>query len=289
MRCTTSGTERAQSRTAAKRASSQLGVGDDVDGDREPERAGDLQRAQVLVEGDPLAVGLEGVLVEGLDPEEHVVEAEPLPAREQLLVLDQHVAAGLQVVLLADAPPLDLGRDRVAVLGVDEGHVVDDEHVGLADARQVLARRLRRALPVAAPVEGPRAAEGAVPGAAAGELDRGARVEHADEVLVPLAAEVARGQEAVEVVEQRGARSRPARGHHPGQGAELRIADGLQHPRSDDLALAAHDAVDRALRVLEELRRDEGGAVAAHEHEACRARFAFVSLARSITSGTFAR
>src|SRR5690349_1712938 len=34
--------------------------------------------------------------IEALDEEEHVVEPEALPAREQLLVLDQHVAAGLE-------------------------------------------------------------------------------------------------------------------------------------------------------------------------------------------------
>ncbi len=34
-----------------------------------------------------------------------------------------------------------------------------------------------------------------------------------------------------------------------------------------DLALAAHDAVDGAARVVEELGRDEGRAVPAHEHE----------------------
>src|SRR4029077_10486226 len=106
----------------------------------------------------------------------------------------RHGRSGLEVVLLADVPPLDLVRDRVAVFGVDEGHVVDGEHVGLADAGQVLARRLRGALAIAAPVEGPRAAERAVPRAAAGELHRGAGVEDADEVLVALAAQVARGK-----------------------------------------------------------------------------------------------
>src|SRR6185436_19797047 len=111
-----------------------------------------------------------------------------------LLVLDQHVAARLQVVLLADAPAIDLLGDREAVLRLDEGHVVHDEDVRLADTREILPRRFRGALAVAAPVEGPRAAERAVPRAAAGELDGGAGVEHADEVLVAAPAEVARGQ-----------------------------------------------------------------------------------------------
>ncbi len=87
---------------------------------------------------------------------------------------------------------------------------------------------------------------------------------------MPLAAEVPRGQEPVEIVEQRGARARAGHRHHAGQGREPRIADRLEHPRRDDLALAAHDAVDRALGVLEELGGDERGAVAAHEHERVR-------------------
>src|SRR5262249_8813938 len=154
----------------------------------------DLDRLEVLAGGRALAMELEPLLVERLDAQEHVVEAEPLPVREDLLVLDQHVAAGLQEVLLLDPPALDLPAHREAVLGMDEGHVVYQEHVGLADARQVLGRRLRRGLPIAAAVEGPRAAERAIPGTAARELGRGARVEDADEVLVAPSAEVTRGQ-----------------------------------------------------------------------------------------------
>ena len=73
-----------------------------------PERAGELQRLEVLAQADPLAVALEPLLVDRLDAEEHVAEPELLPAREDLLVAEQHVAAGLEVVLLADAAPLDL-------------------------------------------------------------------------------------------------------------------------------------------------------------------------------------
>jgi hypothetical protein len=160
--------------------------------------------------------------------------------------------------------------DGVAVLGLDEGHVVHDEDVGLPDAGEVLARRLRRALAVAAPVEGPRAAERAVPRAAAGELDRRARVEHPDEVLVAPAPEIAGGQVTIQIVEQGRARAGAGEGHHAGQGVERRIADGLEPARGDHLALAAHDAVDGAARVLEELGGHERGAVAADEHE-CRA------------------
>src|SRR5439155_14460978 len=96
------------------------------------------------------------------------------PAAEDLLVAQQDVAAGFQVVALADAPALDLVGDGHAELGLDEGDVVDQEDVGLGDAGEVLGGGLGGDLAVAAAVEGPGAAEGAVPGAAARELDRGA-------------------------------------------------------------------------------------------------------------------
>src|SRR5207249_8136369 len=114
-------------------------------------------------------------------------QAEPLPVLEDLVVAQQHVAARLQVVLLAHAALLQLAADREAVLGVDEGHVVHDEDVGLGDAREVLGGGLRRGSAVRAAVEGPRAAERAVPGAAARQLGGGARIEDADEVLVAAA------------------------------------------------------------------------------------------------------
>jgi hypothetical protein len=46
-------------------------------------------------------------------------------------------------------------------------------------------------------------------------------------------------------------------GHHPGQRLELRIADRLEQEPRDHLALAADDAVDGAVGVLEELGGDE--------------------------------
>jgi hypothetical protein len=48
------------------------------------------------------------------------------------------------------------------------------------------------------------------------------------------------------------------------------IADRLQHARCDQLAFAAHDALEGAARVIEQLWPDERPAVAAGEHEAVR-------------------
>src|SRR5690606_16183832 len=134
---------------------------------------------------------LERLLVDRLEAEKHVVKPELRPALEDLLVPDEDVAPRLEVVLLLDAASLDLVGDLHSALGIDERDVVDDEDVGLADAREVLRRALGRELPVASTVEGPRAAEGAVPRTAARELDRCARIEVADEVLLPSPHQIA--------------------------------------------------------------------------------------------------
>ncbi len=144
------------------------------------------------------------------------------------------------------------------------------EDVGLGDARQVLGGALGRGLPVAAPVEGPGAAERAVPRTAARELGRGARVEHADEVAPPVARQVAGGRKPVEVFQHRGGRAGARAGHHTRHRVEARVAQRFEHARRGDLALAAHDAVERAGRVLEQLPGDERRAVAAGEDEGLR-------------------
>ena len=72
---------------------------------------------------------------------------------------------------------------------------------------QLVGGRLGALDPVAAAVEGPGAAERAIPGAAPAELDRGARVEHADEVLAAMPQQVAGGDQVVEVLDE--ARGRP--------------------------------------------------------------------------------
>src|SRR5262249_22569372 len=163
-----------------------------------------------------------------LDAEEHVVQAEAAPVLEHLLVLDEDVRARLEVVLLANAAALDLAADREAVLGMDERDVVDEEHVRLGDPGEGFDGGLRRRLAVAPAVEGPRAAERAVPGAPPRELGGGAGIQHADEVLVAAAAEVPRGREAIEVVQQGRARPGAVPGHDTGQALELWIADGLE-------------------------------------------------------------
>src|SRR5262249_38178875 len=156
----------------------------------------------VLREADALAELPEAILVDRLDAEEHDLEADAGPEPEDLLVPEQHVAARLDVVPLLDATAGDGLPDRPAVLRLDEGRLGEDEEARLADARHFLDGALGCLHAVAATVERPGAAEGAVPGAAAAELDRGTGIELADEVLAPMAEEVARRQQVVEMSDE---------------------------------------------------------------------------------------
>src|SRR5262249_37192021 len=157
--------------------------GDDVDGHVHAQRARELQRLEIAPERNALAELAQAVLVDRLDAEEDVGQPDLLPELEHLLVPQQHVAAGLQIELLADALAGDGLADGEAVLPLDERDVVDDEGARLPDRSEVLDHALGAAQPVAAAVERPGAAERAVPRAAAGEFDRGAGIEHADEIF----------------------------------------------------------------------------------------------------------
>src|SRR5439155_25429006 len=166
------------------------------------ERARELEGFERVAERDPLAVLAQPFLVDGLEPEEHVLQAQTGPQAEHVLVAEQHVAPGLEVVLLANPAARDGLTDLEAVPGLHEGHVVHDEHAGLLDAAEILHRTLRADHAVAPTVERPRAAERAVPGAAAGELDRRAGIERAEKVPSALAHQVARRRGRLRVVDE---------------------------------------------------------------------------------------
>src|SRR5260221_3549495 len=147
------------------------------------QRPGEFERLEVAPERHALPVFLQPVFVECLQPEEHVRDPELFPEPEHLLVAQQNVAAGLQVVALLDAGSGDRFAQLHAVPLVDERDIVDNEDARLADRAQILDDPLGADQPIAASVEGPGAAERAVPGAAARELDRGAGVEHREAIL----------------------------------------------------------------------------------------------------------
>ncbi|CAM3089590.1 hypothetical protein STAL104432_13155 [Streptomyces albus] len=247
-------------------------IDDQVDRHADAQPACRLQCLEVLVRADALAELVQPVGVERLHAEEHVAQPQPGPAFEDLLVAQQHVRAGLQVVLLADVAPLQFGGDAVAVVRFDEGDVVDDEDVGLPDGRHLLGCRLGRGPPVAASVERPGRAEGAVPRAAAGELDGGAGVQLADEIAVAAAHQITGGAGGVDAL-QHPRRGAPALSrHHPGDGVRGVVRHRLQQGDDDRLALAAGDRVHRALGLFEHVIADEGDAVAPEEDEAAGGR-----------------
>src|SRR5262249_49010155 len=136
-----------------------------------------------------------------------------LPELEDLFVAQKHVAPRLEIESLANASLRDRLTNGQAMLGLDEGNVVDDEHPPLLDRGELVDDTLGRGQPVAAAVKCPCTAERTIPGTAAREFDRGRRIENADEILVPMTKEVARGQELVEVVDEARRRPLAGRGH----------------------------------------------------------------------------
>ena len=128
--------------------------------------------------------------------------------------------------------------------------------------------------PVAAAVEGPGAAERAVPRAAARELDRGAGVEYADEILAAMAQEVARRPHARRGCarsraagprrrrRRRRARGRHRRGRRRDAPRSSPVMPASPSPFSTQSIAPSPCSQDRA--------RDEGGAVAADADERAR-------------------
>src|SRR5438477_12116841 len=104
------------------------------------------------------------------------------------------------MVLLADPPSLDLARQGQPSLGVDEGDIIHDERIRFWDPLQIFCCPFGRELTVTAAVKGPGTAERAIPGTPTRELDRGAGVERANEVLAALREQVAGGRETIEIV-----------------------------------------------------------------------------------------
>ena len=245
-------------------------VGDDVDRDGETDLPRHFEGAEVLVGRDALAVELEAFLVQRFEAEEHVVQPQAAPVLEDLAVAKQDVATGLEVVLLAYPKPFQLMADGQPVLRMYERDVVHQKDVGLGDARDIRSGGRRRDPPIATTIESPGAAERAVPGTAARQLGGGAGIEHADEVLVPTPGQIARGRKAVEILQQQRRRPLAIESDHAREGGEARVPDRLQQTWRDQLALAAHHAVESAARVFQHFPGDERDAVPAREEEAAR-------------------
>src|SRR5260221_14037590 len=121
----------------------------------DPQRAGEFERLEIASERHALPVFLQPVFVERLQPEEHVGDPELSPEAEYLLVAQQNVAAGLQVVALLDAGSGNRFAQLHAVPLVDECDIVDNEDARLADRAQILDDPLVADQPIASSVKGP--------------------------------------------------------------------------------------------------------------------------------------
>src|SRR6516162_2358715 len=127
------------------------------------------------------------LFVDRLEADEHVFEAELTPETEHLLVAQQHVAASFEIILLADTGTDDRLGDLHAVPLLHKRHVINDEGTRFAYRPEVLDDTLRADHAIAAAIEGPRAAEGAVPRATPRELYRSAGVESAQKIFPAMA------------------------------------------------------------------------------------------------------
>src|SRR5581483_1773465 len=63
-----------------------FGIGNDIDGNRYIERAGELQCLEIFRERYPLSITLESLFVDRFKTEEHGIQAKPLPEFKDLLV-----------------------------------------------------------------------------------------------------------------------------------------------------------------------------------------------------------
>ena len=196
------------------------------------------------------------------------MQPERLPVTKCLLVAQQHVAAGFEIIALLDAGAGDRLAELHRVALVDKGHIVDDEDPGFADAAEVLDHPIRAQEPVAAAVKGPGAAKRAVPWAAARELDRSAGVENAQIIFAAMTHEVARRHHVVERMDK--ARRRPFAFRGDGAGDRDRVMPGLdrgEQQRDRSFALALEHAVDGAFTVLDQRICGKRGAMPADADE----------------------
>src|SRR5262249_13674733 len=208
---------------------------------------GEFDRLEIAVERHPLAEFLQSRRVDRLEPKKHRAQPEARPEAKRLLVAQEDVATGLEIIGLLDAGAGDCLADLDPAAFVDKGHVVDDEDSRLADRAQVFDDAFGADEAITAPVEGPGAAKRTVPWATARHLDRGARVERADEVFAAMAQEIAGRDQIVERFDKPGRRPLARRGdgaRNPGRiCARLDRREEQRHAR---LALAFQDAVDGA-------------------------------------------
>ena len=241
-----------------------IGVGDQVDRDDQSERAGEFERLEVAAGRGSLAVALEAVLVDRFEADKDVLQPEGLPETEHLFVAQQHVAAGFEVIALFDPGAGDRLAQFHRMALMDKGDVVDDKNPGLADPPQILDDMLGADQAIAAAVKRPGATKRAIPRAAAGKLDRRARVENADKVFAAMTQQVARRHHLVERMDKDRLRSRTGAGDRAGNRGDRGAGfERGEQERHRCLALALQHTVDRTRAVFDHRLGGERRAVPA--------------------------
>src|SRR6516162_6669978 len=248
-----------------------FGIGDQIDQNVDPKRAGEFQCLEIAAESDPLAESLQRFFIDRFDAEKQVFEAKLLPETKDILVPQQHIAAGFKVILLLDARAGDRLTDRHRVPLLQKGDIVDDEDPGLAYRSQIFDRPLRADQPIASAVKRPGAAEGTIPRTAARKLDRGAGIERAEKIFAAMAQQIARRCQIIERVDEAGRRSLSVRRHRSRHGYRVMAAlDRGQEHRHACLAFSFQHAVDGARAMLDDRGGGERGAMAPDADEYLR-------------------
>ena len=196
-----------------------------------------------------------------------VGESEFSPPLKDVRILQQDIAAGLEVVFLADSAFFHRSGNRIPVLGMNECHVIDDENIGLFDGCQFRRRSFRGRAPVAAPIESPGAAEGAIPGTAPGKFDGCAGIQFADEIFVAPAGQIPGGGTVIDAFHHDRSRAFPVEGQNAGKLFNTTVRKCLQQQGNDGFPFTAHDAVYRPLGVFEHLPGNKRDAVSACENK----------------------
>ena len=160
-----------------------IGIGDYVHGGVDIQGASAFEGFDILFYGDALAVALEALVVDGLDSEEHIFQAETFPHFENFFVAYENIAARFEVILLLDVALFHFAGKGQTVVGLNKRDVVDDEHSVFPDTGEIFGSHFRVQFAVIAAVKRPGAAEGAIPRATARKFDRGAGVQHANEIF----------------------------------------------------------------------------------------------------------
>lgn len=145
------------------------------------------------------------------------------------------------------------------MFGLNKGDIVDNEDPGLAYSAQIVCNGFGCTDSIAAPVEGPGAAKRTVPWTAAAEFNRGAGVEHADEIFSAMPHQVAGGSVVVEVLEHPDWRPLACGGdgtRHTSKSAD--VAGKRVEQRADDgLSFPLHDTIDRSVGMSEQSAGDK--------------------------------